>query len=180
MARAAEGDRGAWRALYERHRDRVYRVALRCLGDDALARDVTQDVFVAVLSGAARWRPSAELATYLHRATVNRCLNERASARNRLRGPGALEEQASRDPDPEASLVRREADAAVRAAIAALPERQRMAVVLSRFEGLSGEEIAVALGCSASSIESLLFRARRTLAKLLAPVGPGSSEEEGT
>jgi RNA polymerase sigma-70 factor, ECF subfamily len=181
MARAAAGDRTAWRILYERHRDFVHGVALRFLGDDAAARDVAQDVFVAVLSRAAAYRPSAGFATYLRRVTVHRCLNERASARNRLRektASGVLEGIPSRAPDPEASLARSEADAAVRAAVAALPDRQRMAVILARFEGLSGDEIAAALGCSASSVESLLFRARQTLARVLAATWSGSSPEE--
>ena len=70
-------------------------------------------------------------------------------------------------PSPESALERRETAAAVRAAVAALPPRQRMAVVLTRFEGLSYAEVADALGCSVSSVESLLFRARQALAVTL-------------
>ncbi len=173
MARAAEGDRNAWHALYAEHRDFVYATALRFLGDEAGARDATQDVFVSLLSQARSYRPTATFSTYLRRVTVNRCINERASARVRRRaeapGPALeLEEVASRDPGPEALLERGETDAAVRAAVGALPDRQRMAVVLSRFEGLSYQEIARALDCSVSSVESLLFRARQKLAQSLA------------
>ena len=167
MGRAGEGDRNAWHALYVEHRDFVYATALRFLGEEAGARDATQDVFVSLFSSARSYRPTAEFSTYLRRVTVNRCINERASARNRRRAeaPGpALDEIASRNLGPDALLERGETEAAVRAAIAALPDRQRMAVVLSRFEGLSYEEIADALDCSVSSVESLLFRARQKLA----------------
>lgn len=170
MARAAEGDRSAWHALYAEHRDFVYATALRFLGEEAGARDATQDVFVSLLSQARSYRPTATFSTYLRRVTVNRCINERARARvrRRVEAPGpTLEEVASRDPGPEALLERGETEAAVRAAVAALPDRQRMAVVLSRFEGLSYEEIARALDCSVSSVESLLFRARQKLAQTL-------------
>jgi RNA polymerase sigma-70 factor (ECF subfamily) len=171
MARAGQGDRSAWQALYLEHRDFVYATALRFLGDEAGARDAAQDVFVSLLSRASSYRPTAAFSTYLRRVTVNRCINERASARYRRQVdvPAPLrEEMASPDPGPEALLERGEAEASVRAAVAALPDRQRMAVVLARFEGLSYEEIADALDCSVSSVESLLFRARQKLARALA------------
>ena len=136
-------------ALYLRHKDAVYATALRFLGDAAESRDVTQDTFIALFGSAARYRPTAAFTTYLRRMTVNRCINERASSRNRMRAAGEqVPDVASEGPGPEAQLQREQAGAAVRAAVAALPERQRMAVVLSRFEGLSYQEIAAALDCS--------------------------------
>lgn len=182
MARAGRGDRAAWHALYVAHRDFVHALALRFLGDEAGARDATQDVFVSLFARASAYRPTAGLAAYLRRVTVNRCLDERARARIRRRAEApapALEEVPSRAPGPEALLEREETGAAVRAAVAALPGRQRMAVVLSRFEGLSYEEIAEALDCSVSSVESLLFRARQKLAReLAAALGVPPREEE--
>jgi len=171
VARATKGDRAAWRVLYLRHKDFVYRVALRFLGDEAEARDVSQDVFVQVFATASRYRPAGKFTTYLWRVTANRCLNERARAHHRLRAD-ADEPAANAEPDeagtPEDRLARAQTDAAVRAAIAALPERQRLAVILSRFEGLSYAEIASALETSVPSVESLLFRARQRLARALA------------
>jgi RNA polymerase sigma-70 factor, ECF subfamily len=170
MARAADGDRIAWKALYLRHRDRVFRIALRFLEQEPAARDVTQDVFVSLFARARSYRQSGSFPTYLRRVTVNRCMNARASARETRRvgaADSALRDIVDRAPDPEARLQQEQSAAAVRAAIAALPPRQRMAVVLSRFEGLSYEEIAAALECSISSVESLLFRARRALARAL-------------
>lgn len=172
MARAGRGDRAAWHTLYVRHRDRVFRTALRYLAEEAAARDVTQDVFISVFAHAKSYRPTAGLPSYLRRVTVNRCINARASAHEAHRltsddAQAALRDVADRNPDPEIRLEQRETEAAVRTAVGALPARQRMAVILSRFDGLSYEEIADALGCSISSVESLLFRARRALARAL-------------
>ena len=172
-ARASSGDRGALRELYLAHRDAAWRVAVRYLGDEADARDVVQDVFVTLLSKPDSYSPSSRFSTWLWRVVANRCLNRRAKAgfRGGARdaGAGALEELAE-DPgrSPEAALLQAETATRVRAAIEALPDRQRLAVLLSRFEGLSYEEIAAALETSVSSVESLLFRARRALAEALA------------
>jgi RNA polymerase sigma-70 factor (ECF subfamily) len=173
MASAGEGDRTAWHALYVRHRDRVFRTALRFLADEAAARDVTQDVFVSVFAHARSYRPTGSFLSYLRRVTVNRCINARASAHETRRDPSgeaALHDVMDGDANAEARLEQHETALAVRAAIAALPPRQRMAVILSRFEGLSYEDIADTLDCSVSSVESLLFRARQTLARTLAGV----------
>jgi RNA polymerase sigma-70 factor (ECF subfamily) len=170
--RAAAGDRAALRDLYLLHRDAAHRVAVRYLGDEAEARDVVHDVFVTLLSQPAAFEPRARFSTWLWRVVVNRCLNRRAKAAHRgAAGEGpegaldALEEDPARA--PEAALLAAEEAARVRAAVDDLPGRQRMAVLLSRFEGLSYEEVAAAMDTSVSSVESLLFRARRTLAAAL-------------
>jgi Sigma-70 region 2 len=72
VARAMEGDRAAWRDLYLRHKDFVYRVAFRFLGSEAEARDASQDVFVQVFASASRYRPGGKFTTYLWRVTANR------------------------------------------------------------------------------------------------------------
>jgi len=170
MARAGEGDRTAWQALYARHRNRVFAIARRFLGEDAAARDVTQEVFISFFAHARTYRPSASFLAFLRRVTVNRCINARAEAFAARREPGsdeALRQVVDEHPDPERRLEQEQTAAAVHAALAALPPRQRLAVVLSRFEGLSYQEIAAALDCSISSVESLLFRARQALARAL-------------
>jgi RNA polymerase sigma-70 factor (ECF subfamily) len=175
MALAAKGDRAAWRALYLRHRDGVFSIARRQLGDDAAARDVTQEVFVSLFTHAKSYRPTASFMTFLRRVTANRCINARETAFTSRR-EGLAEEALlgvpDPRPDPQAKLEERQTAAAVQGALAALPPRQRMAVVLSRFEGLSYEEIAAALDCSVSSVESLLFRARQALVRLLSGCRP--------
>lgn len=173
MARAADGDRGAWRELYLAYRDYVFRTALRFLGSEAQAADITQDVFVALFGRARQYKPQARFTTFLFRVVANRCLNERARAHTRLHDDDASKHDAlarlSAGPseNPEAHLRRAESAAAVRRAILALTERQRLAVILSRFEGLSYEEIALAMSTSVGTVESLLFRARRKLGELL-------------
>ena len=79
MVLADQGDRAAWQALYIRHRERVFRIALRFLGEEAGARDVTQEVFVSLFARARYYRPTASFPSYLRRVTVNRCINARAS-----------------------------------------------------------------------------------------------------
>jgi len=169
VQRAISGDRAAWRALYEEHNDFVFRVAARYLGDEAEARDVAQDVFIQVFTRVSAYRPAGRFRTYLYRVVANRCLNERARARHQRSGGSKGDEDAlAAMPDgagsAEEQLARAQEARAVRAAIARLPERQRLAVILSRYEALSYAEIAVALETTVSSVESLLFRARQTLA----------------
>jgi RNA polymerase sigma-70 factor (ECF subfamily) len=173
VQRAVAGDRAAWRALYGAHVAFVFRVAARFLGDEAEARDVAQDAFVQVFTRVSSYRPAGRFRTYLYRVVANRCLNERARVgrRRRASGAGGDDEALAAIPDraasPEEQLARAEEARTVRAAIARLPERQRLAVIYSRFEGLSYEEIARALETSVSSVESLLFRARQALAREL-------------
>ena len=170
-SRVASGDRDALRVLYERHAERVWRVARRHLGNDADAEDVTQAVFLGLMEGARQFRPEARFTTWLYRVTANRCLNHRALAHERLRdGLDTVPEAAlvaRAEDQPDRLIETREREAAVLAALARLPERQRLAVVLSRFDGLSYEEIAEAMQCSVSTVESLLFRARQGLRKML-------------
>jgi RNA polymerase sigma-70 factor (ECF subfamily) len=169
VQRAVAGDRQAWRALYEAHNAFAFRVAARFLSDEAEARDVAQDVFVQIFSRVSVYRPAGRFRTYLYRVVANRCLNERARAHHQRRASAGDDDALAAVPDgagsPEEQLARAQEARRVRAAIARLPERQRMAVILSRFEGLSYEEIAAALETSVSSVESLLFRARQALAR---------------
>lgn len=168
MEYLANGDRQALHVLYERHAEFVHRVAYRFVGNEEDARDITQSVFIIVMQTAHRYKPEAKLTTWLYRVAVNRCLNHRSRASSRLRD---LQNQrdipervpAPEDDQPDRIMERAEQMARLRKALLQLPDRQRMALVLKRFEGMSYEEIAEALGCSKSSVESLLFRARRSI-----------------
>jgi len=180
MQRVARGERDALRALVDRHGTRVHRLAARVLADSDAARDAAQDVFVAVFRSAATWRPEARFSTWLHRVTVNRCLTELEARRTRravladLGRPagtlpaahGGLAADSAADPADE-QLERRERLRRLDDALQALPPRQRVAVVLHRFEGLDYAGIAAALGCSVGSVESLLGRAKIFLADRL-------------
>jgi RNA polymerase sigma-70 factor (ECF subfamily) len=161
MARIAQGDGRAFRTLAERHAGRALRLARRILGNEALAEDIVQDALLRVWTNAPRWRPKAAFRTWLYRVVVNLCLN----AKRRVPDlPLANGEQVA-DPGlaADAQLEGRERDRRLAAAIGALPERQRAAIVLSYQEGLSNAEVAVVLDTSVSGVETLLVRAKRTL-----------------
>lgn len=166
IARAAAGDAGAWAALVHRHLPAVTRCAAYMLHDQAEAEDVAQDTFVRLHRKLPSWEGGEDgLSSWLHRVAVNLSIDRR-------RGPakpvslvdiGDVAEPA----DLDGPLDRKRH---VEAALAQLPERQRAALVLVHYQGLSGREAASALEISVEALESLLARARRTLRNSLAPV----------
>ncbi len=172
MRDLAAGDRQALRILYDRHAEFVFRTAYRFLLDEEDARDITQSVFVTLMQAARRYRPEAKLTTWLYRIVVNRCLNHRSKASYRLRADSDELDQLENVPAPDEVRPDRLVELAgqrdlLRAALIRLPERQRAALILKHFEDMSYKEIAEILGCSKSSVESLIFRARRSLKAIL-------------
>lgn len=165
LRRAASGDRTAWETLYRRHVRFVHRVAYRFLSHEEDARDIAQDVFVAVFQAAGRWRDEASFRTWLWRTTAHRCLNhQRRARREEARGaPEDVAGQSASAHDPVQSVEQARAAARLRQAFQALPDRGRLAVILVYFEGLSYEEASRAMDCTVSAIESLLVRARDRL-----------------
>jgi RNA polymerase sigma-70 factor (ECF subfamily) len=164
------GDESAFEQLVERHQRLVIGTVGRMLGSGSDAEDIAQQVFVRVWKNAKRYEPRAKFTTWLLKITRNLVFNE---LRRRSRHPQVPlqsdadeEERPLKDEQavaPDASLLEHELQQAVDAAIANLPETQRMAVVLRRYEELSYEEIADALDQSVSAVKSLLFRARTEL-----------------
>lgn len=166
MLRLAKGDMQALAPLMQRHQRKVMALAWRMLRRDDLAEDVAQDVFLRVAKSAGRYRPEAKFTTWLYRITSNRCLDE---LRRKRRGTISLDDA----PPPTAErnqddLERRERTARVRRAIDALPDRQKLAVVLHRYETLSHRDIAEVTGWSPKAVESLLVRAYDKLRDALA------------
>ena len=170
MAETARGDIAAFQQLVERHQALVVGTVGRMLGNNSDVEDVAQQVFVRVWKSAARYRPTAKFTTWLLTITRNLVFNE---TRRRKRHPGdlldvhegeealALVDSAGRVPDEQ--LLEAELQQAIDQAILALPEKQRMAVVLRRYEDKSYEEIGQVLGLSIAAVKSLLFRARTEL-----------------
>jgi RNA polymerase sigma-70 factor (ECF subfamily) len=168
VAALARGEGQALAALYRRHASFVHRVAWRTLGDAEAARDVTQSVFEGLIDGARQFRPQARFTTWLHRVVVNRCLHHLERADQRLCVGGlddaTLERRAAPEAaSPERLLARRELGALLEHALAELPPRQRLALVLADVEGLDQRGLAAALETSEGAVESLLVRARQRL-----------------
>jgi RNA polymerase sigma-70 factor (ECF subfamily) len=175
MRRIATGDANAFRDLVERHQKAVVGTAAKMLGGYDDAEDIAQQVFLRVWKNAKRYRPDARFTTYLFTITRNLVFNEtrrrgrkkEVSADEIEESTGHLaEERAGLRPDEQ--LLQEELRQAVDRAIASLPEAQRMAVVLRRYEQLPYEEIAKVLDLSVSAVKSLLFRARTALRESLA------------
>ncbi len=170
MARISKGDHAAFRQLVERHQNTVIGTVAKMLGNPSDAEDISQQVFLRIWRNARRYRPDAKFTTYLFTITRNLVFNEtRRRGRKKEVSVDEREEnshfQIEDSPDyrPDAELLQAELREAVDAAIAALPESQRMAVVMRRYGQLSYEEIAAVLGLSVSAVKSLLFRARSAL-----------------
>lgn len=175
MARVRAGEVEAFTLLVERHQNRVIGTIVRMLGSPEEAEDLAQLVFVRVWRNASRWEPSAKFTTWLLTITRNLVFNEvRRRGRARvvpLEEPGdeAPREYADeRATDPGKALAAAELEAAIDAAIQALPESARLAVILRRYEEMPYEEIAVVLGVTVPAVKSLLFRARSELRERLA------------
>jgi RNA polymerase sigma-70 factor, ECF subfamily len=172
MLKVAKGDESAFRRLAGRHAAKTFALTRRMLGNDADAEEIVQEAMLRVWVNAPRWRPDAAFRTWLYRVTFNLCLNRR---RQKVFAP--LDE-ASEPPDPSPSaadaLEKRQTDGLVAKAIGALPDRQRAAIVLTYYEGLSNGEAASVLETTISSVEALLVRAKRTLREELSAI-PGAA-----
>lgn len=167
------GDREALRALYEAYKERVYSIALYFFhGDAAAAGDVTQQVFLKLIDSIGRYRGDAAFGTWLYRIVTNVCV-DRTRGR-RLLAVDVAVETLERLADPSVSLedqfARREVAASVQDAIAALPPKLRLAILLRYFDDLSYGDMAAALNCSIGTVSSRLSRAHRLLAKRLEPL----------
>ncbi len=186
--RVRTGDRAAFDEIMRRFEGRVLGLVRRTLGASGAAEDVAQEVFLKIFEARKSFEPRAKFSTWLYRVTVNLCLNEirgRGVEKRRLgpalpstapRGSGGEDRPAReiadvRSESPDAAASRSEIESEVRRAIAALPEAQRVALVLNRYEELSYEDLGHVLEMSVAAVKSLLFRARENVRKALAPLG---------
>jgi len=163
VARVAEGDRAAYAGLVLRHTDRFLALAERLLGTRGEAEDVLQDAFSRLWTHADRFDPEvARFTTWFYRVVANACTDR---LRRRGRSQPLPEHWDSVDPGPRADekLAENQRARRVRDALDELPERQKVAVTLCYFEGLTNVEAAEVLSISVKALESLLVRARRGL-----------------
>jgi RNA polymerase sigma-70 factor (ECF subfamily) len=170
MQLVAEGDTSAFEQLIERHQALVAGTVARMLGSNSDVEDIAQQVFIRVWKSARRYVPRAKFTTWLLKITRNLVFNElRRSKRHAhvpLQSEPGAEEIPLKDetnPAPDASLLETELQRAIEEAIIQLPESQRMALVLRRYEQLSYEQIAEVLDLSVPAVKSVLFRARTEL-----------------
>lgn len=160
VGKARGGNMEAFEVLVRRHRTRVFRIALRIVGDPHDAQDVTQDVFIQVWASLAGFLGGSTFTTWLYRITVNRSLNHRQRRRQTLPLPEQDPPAASGPAD--VVIARHRAEATTRA-IASLPADQRAVFVLHQMEGLSYPEVAAILSLPEPTVRGRLARARRTL-----------------
>lgn len=161
------GDRAAARALTLRLGPRVFAHAMRLLGDRAEAEDITQEAMLRLWKIAPEWRQGeAKVTTWLYRVVGNLC-TDRLRARRPTVELDDAPPLASGGASAEAGLEERQRAAALEAALAELPDRQRQAVALRHLEGLANPEIAGIMGISVEAVESLTARGKRALAAAL-------------
>jgi RNA polymerase sigma-70 factor (ECF subfamily) len=160
-----DGDRSAFDPIVERHRRKVYLICYRFAGNHADASDLAQETFIRAFRGLHGFKGNASLATWLYRIAVNVCLNKgKARSRPPLDREGPVDRSVEL---PEAKVLRDERAAAVRAAIARLPKKQRATLILRVYHELRHEEIAAILGSSVGTVKANFFYALANLRKLL-------------
>ena len=175
------GDERAFRSLFEKYGRAMVSFCNHFVRDRARAEELAQDVFLKLHCSADRYQPTARFRTFLYRIASNHCLNEMRrgeyGSRRALEVGDLVEPGSPTDPDrlpgnaatPEETSVAAALGRAVEALLAELPEKQRMAFVMGRLEGLSYEEIAEVLGTTIAAVKSLVHRATVSAASALAP-----------
>ena len=163
------GDRDALRLLFEEYKDRVYSIALYSLsGNEAAAADVTQQVFLKLISRISQFRGDAEFATWLYRLVVNTCWDERRKERRLVQfAEFGVVKNSRREPSQTTRYAQHELSEHVQAAIAELSPKLRLPILLKYIEGFSYEEIAAVLDCSKGTVASRLNRGHKALARRL-------------
>jgi RNA polymerase sigma-70 factor (ECF subfamily) len=182
MLQVRDGDAAAFEELVRRYRDRLLTILEHLVGHREQAEDLAQDVFVRVFKARERYEPGAKFSTWLFTIANNVASNAlRSRSRRREVGvpegngadsaPLALDQLAKAASGfmPTRALDKAEQAEVVRQAVATLSERQRLALLLAKFEGMSYHDIAQTMGLSVQAIKSLLSRARVNLKEILTP-----------
>jgi len=185
MLRVRDGDEDSFRVLLDKHRNPLCHFLYRMVQDQAVCEELAQEVFLRIYKSRQSYEPTARFTTWMFRIATHLALNwlrdeknERAQERlDAVRGNDELpvREVADRKPSVEQRMVYQARLQEVRDAIAKLPEKQRAAVLMHKYEEMEYAQIAGVLECSESAVKSLLFRAYETLRARLAHMVPGNA-----
>ena len=176
MLRVKDGDGASFALLLEKYRASVTHFLYRMVQEQAVSEELAQEVFLRVYRSRETYEPTAKFTTWLFRIATHLALNwlrDQKNERGQERLDESLEDAPARDvadrsPSVEQSMVHRVKVEEVRRAVAALPEKQRAAVLMHKYEEMEYSQIAKVLSCSESAVKSLLFRAYETLRVRLA------------
>jgi RNA polymerase sigma-70 factor (ECF subfamily) len=185
-----DGDPDAFAVLFRRHRDRLWAVALRTMGNPDDAADGLQDGMIAAYRRAGSFRGDAAVTTWLHRVVVNACLDRLRAAKVRRAEPlpedlddfgdrGSLVTSTAEAADPADLAVLEERRRIVLAALDQLPPDQKAALILVDMEGYPVADVAVMLDCAVGTVKSRCSRGRARLATLLGVLRPGGDPGHG-
>jgi RNA polymerase sigma-70 factor (ECF subfamily) len=170
MLRVREGDAASFAILLGKHREPLVHFLARMTGSAHVGEELAQEAFLRVYRSRERYEPTAKFTTYLYRIATHLALNRLRDGRHERRQSPleAAGEVAARELTVEQRMLREGRRAEVRDAIAALPDKQRAAVLMHKYQELGYAQIAAVLGCTESAVKSLLFRAYETLRGRLA------------
>ena len=171
MAEVAKGNLSAFREIVERYQNPLLNYVCRYTGDRAAAEDIAQEVFLRVFKNANEYRPFSSFKTWLFKIATNLCLNELRDNRIRRNTIDIFELNeagfvalVTKCPSPARELENRELSSTLKKA-ENFPEKQRVALLLHKYNGFSYVEISQMMGCSMSAVEALIHRARQSLKK---------------
>jgi len=168
IAACQRGDREALRVLFEEYKDRVYSIAIYSLsGDEMAAADVTQQVFLKLITRIGQFRGDAEFATWLYRLVVNTCHDEHRKQKRFVALADSFLQTRAADESPRKRYARKELAGRIQLAVAELRPKLRWPILLKYVEDLSYEEIAKVLNCSKGTVASRLNRAHKALGRRL-------------
>ena len=180
MLRFQQGDEDGFLKLFSKYQTRIIHFCFRFCGDETLAEDLAQDVFLRVYQGARRYQPTAKFLTWLYRIAVNVCLNETRKQKKKWLTRSMDQPDAAADPDDrlpeyadessvsaEDKMTLRQRDAKIAAALKQLPDEQRAAVLLRIYDDFSYREIADQMAVSEGKVKTLIFRGRQQMKEAL-------------
>jgi RNA polymerase sigma-70 factor (ECF subfamily) len=178
MLALSAGNMAAFDVLVQKYRKPIIHFMFRMVHNEAVAEELAQEVFLRVYRSRATYRAEARFSTWLYRIATNLGVNHARDTRHERTAPtvyldepdtetGTTPDVADLTPSAESSLLRNERMAAIREHVMALPERQRLAVLMHKYEGMDYKQIGEVLKLSESATKSLLFRAYQTLREKL-------------